>query len=92
MVLQAIIDEIKKKLIQLRQNQQILILMMKLVVPNTSAGTVNGKSGASIKEIRESTGATIQIYPKAGSDEAKNSPGHVITVGAETNANLLMSV
>lgn len=40
---------------------------MKVVVPNTSAGMVIGKSGTSIKEIRESTGANIQVYPKAGS-------------------------
>ena len=65
---------------------------MKLVVPNTSAGMVIGKSGASIKEIRESTGATIQVYPKAGSEEAKNSPERVITVGAESNQVLVDAV
>ena len=42
---------------------------MKFVVPNTSAGMVIGKNGASIKEIRETTTANIQIDPKAGSEE-----------------------
>jgi ribosomal protein S3 len=56
---------------------------MKFVVPNTSAGMVIGKNGSSIKEIRETTTANIQIYPKAGSDEAKNSVERVITIGHE---------
>ncbi|CAD5223896.1 unnamed protein product [Bursaphelenchus okinawaensis] len=65
---------------------------MKIVVPNTSAGMVIGKSGASIKEIRESTGANIQVYPKAGSEEAKQSMERVITVGAEQNQVLLDAI
>lgn len=65
---------------------------MKVVVPNTSAGMVIGKSGASIKEIRESTGANIQVYPKAGSEEAKHSVERVITVGHEQNAILLDAI
>lgn len=65
---------------------------MKLVVPNTSAGMVIGKNGASIKEIRESTGASIQVYPKAGSEEAKVSPERVITVGADTPEILIDAV
>lgn len=36
---------------------------MKFVVPNTSAGMVIGKAGASIKEIREQTTANIQVCP-----------------------------
>lgn len=65
---------------------------MKFVVPNTSAGMVIGKSGASIKEIREQTTANIQVYPKAGSEEAKQSIERVITVGHETNSVLLDAV
>ena len=34
---------------------------MKLLMPNTSAGMVIGKSGASIKEIRDATGCQIQV-------------------------------
>lgn len=35
---------------------------MKLLMPNTSAGMVIGKSGASIKEIREATNCQIQVH------------------------------
>lgn len=50
---------------------------------------VIGKNGASIKEIRETTTANIQIYPKAGSEEAKVSVERVITVGHESPDVLL---
>lgn len=65
---------------------------MKFVVPNTSAGMVIGKNGASIKEIREQTTANIQVYPKAGSEEAKQSIERVITVGHDSNEVLLDAV
>uniref|UniRef100_A0A915DDF2 K Homology domain-containing protein n=1 Tax=Ditylenchus dipsaci TaxID=166011 RepID=A0A915DDF2_9BILA len=65
---------------------------MKFVVPNTSAGMVIGKSGASIKEIREQTTANIQVYPKAGSEEAKQSSERVITLGHENNDVLMNAV
>jgi RNA-binding protein Nova len=63
---------------------------MKFIVPNTSAGMVIGKNGTSIKEIRETTTANIQIYPKAGTEEAKMSLERVITIGHEMN-DVLMS-
>ncbi|VDK58057.1 unnamed protein product, partial [Anisakis simplex] len=65
---------------------------MKLLVPNTSAGMVIGKSGARIKEIRDQTGANIQVYPKAGSQEAKVSLERVITVAAEEPDVLLNAI
>lgn len=65
---------------------------MKLLVPNTSAGMVIGKSGARIKEIRDATGANIQVYPKQGSQEAKVSQERVITIAAESKEVLLNAV
>lgn len=62
---------------------------MKLVVPNTSAGMVIGKMGARIKEIREQTGANIQVFPKAGSQEAKVSQERIITIAAEKHEILM---
>lgn len=53
---------------------------------------VIGKSGASIKEIRELTGANIQVYPKAGSEEAKQSLERIITVGSEKNDVVLDAI
>ena len=46
---------------------------MKFIVPNTSAGMVIGKSGAHIKQIRDRSGANIQVFPKSGSAEANRS-------------------
>uniref|UniRef100_A0A7E4UYM7 KH domain-containing protein n=1 Tax=Panagrellus redivivus TaxID=6233 RepID=A0A7E4UYM7_PANRE len=89
-VIAAILDRIKEKADNNGQSDAYDLKNfdrtkeMKLVVPNTSAGMVIGKSGSSIKEIRESTGASIQVYPKAGSEEAKVSPERVITVGADS--------
>lgn len=66
--------------------------MMKLLVPNTSAGMVIGKSGSNIKEIRDNTGANIQVYPKAGSAEAKTSTERVVTIGHDNREVLLDAV
>uniref|UniRef100_A0A914W0G4 K Homology domain-containing protein n=1 Tax=Plectus sambesii TaxID=2011161 RepID=A0A914W0G4_9BILA len=65
---------------------------MKLLVPNTSAGMVIGKAGARIKEIRDATGANIQVYPKQGSQEAKVSQERVITIAADDNGVLMGAV
>uniref|UniRef100_A0AC34QI19 K Homology domain-containing protein n=1 Tax=Panagrolaimus sp. JU765 TaxID=591449 RepID=A0AC34QI19_9BILA len=98
MVVQTILDRIKEKADNSGHTDPYDLKgidrskEMKLIVPNTSAGMVIGKSGASIKEIRESTGASIQVYPKAGSEEAKVSPERVITVGAENIQVLLDAV
>ena len=65
---------------------------MKLLVPKTSAGMVIGKGGARIKEIREHTGAHIQVFPKAPSPEAKVSLERVITIAAESNEVLVNGI
>uniref|UniRef100_A0AC34QHX4 K Homology domain-containing protein n=1 Tax=Panagrolaimus sp. JU765 TaxID=591449 RepID=A0AC34QHX4_9BILA len=67
MVVQTILDRIKEKADNSGHTDPYDLKgidrskEMKLIVPNTSAGMVIGKSGASIKEIRESTGASIQM-------------------------------
>ncbi|KAF8380907.1 nova-1 [Pristionchus pacificus] len=65
---------------------------MKLLMPNTSAGMVIGKSGASIKEIREATNCQIQVFPKAGTPEAKTSVERVITVAHDDLQMLMKAV
>ncbi|GMT11263.1 hypothetical protein PFISCL1PPCAC_2560, partial [Pristionchus fissidentatus] len=65
---------------------------MKLLMPNTSAGMVIGKSGASIKEIREATNCQIQVFPKAGTPEAKTSIERVITVAHDDMPMLMKAV
>ncbi|CAJ0929660.1 unnamed protein product, partial [Mesorhabditis belari] len=65
---------------------------IKLLMPNTSAGMVIGKSGASIKEIRDGCGCQIQVFPKSGSVEAKNSVERVVTVAHEDVSKLMEAV
>uniref|UniRef100_A0A8R1HJP6 K Homology domain-containing protein n=1 Tax=Caenorhabditis japonica TaxID=281687 RepID=A0A8R1HJP6_CAEJA len=64
---------------------------IKIVMPNTSAGMVIGKSGANIKDIREQFGCQIQVYPKAGSVEAKTSLERVVTVAHDELQSLLQA-
>jgi RNA-binding protein Nova len=95
MVMQAILEKIQEKIDEKCPSDQYDLKgmerskEMKLVMPNTSAGLVIGKGGNSIKEIRESAGASIQVYPKAGSEEAKISTERVITIGADSNSVLM---
>ena len=78
MVMQAILEKIQEKIDEKCPSDQYDLKgmerskEMKLVMPNTSAGLVIGKGGNSIKEIRESAGASIQVYPKAGSEVGQN--------------------
>ncbi|CAB3397861.1 unnamed protein product [Caenorhabditis bovis] len=65
---------------------------IKIVMPNTSAGMVIGKSGANIKDIREQFGCQIQVYPKAGSNEAKTSQERVVTIAHEEGGNLSKAI
>ncbi|CAI5450953.1 unnamed protein product [Caenorhabditis angaria] len=64
----------------------------KIVMPNTSAGMVIGKSGANIKDIRENIGCQIQVYPKVGSAEAQNTPERVVTVANDDDKIMLQAV
>ncbi|TKR86411.1 hypothetical protein L596_011008 [Steinernema carpocapsae] len=95
-VMEVIVEKIREKIDSSNPSDQFDLSQtqrsheMKLVVANTSAGMVIGKSGNSIKEIRESTGANIQVFPKSGSIEAKNSVERVVTVASE-DANVLIN-
>lgn len=62
---------------------------VKIVMPNTSAGLVIGKSGANIKEIREQFDCAIQVHPKAGSQEALASNERVVVIAHENQERLL---
>ncbi|CAI4231538.1 unnamed protein product [Auanema sp. JU1783] len=64
---------------------------IKIVMPNTSAGMVIGKAGANIKDIREAYGCQIQVFPKAGSPEAKNSLERVVTLAHEEHGQLILA-
>ncbi|RCN37092.1 KH domain protein [Ancylostoma caninum] len=64
---------------------------VKIVMPNTSAGMVIGKSGANIKDIRETYGCQIQVFPKAGSTEAQNSLERIVTLAHEDHSQLIQA-
>ncbi|WKY09139.1 hypothetical protein Q1695_001920 [Nippostrongylus brasiliensis] len=64
---------------------------VKIVMPNTSAGMVIGKSGANIKDIRETYGCQIQVFPKAGSAEAQSSLERIVTLAHEDHSQLLQA-
>ncbi|KAK6028666.1 KH domain protein, partial [Ostertagia ostertagi] len=64
---------------------------VKIVMPNTSAGMVIGKSGTNIKDIRETYGCQIQVFPKAGSAEAQNSLERIVTLAHEDHSQLIQA-
>lgn len=64
---------------------------VKIVMPNTSAGMVIGKSGANIKDIRETYGCQIQVFPKAGSAEAQSSLERIVTLAHEDHQQLIQA-
>ncbi|EFP03783.1 hypothetical protein CRE_28670 [Caenorhabditis remanei] len=65
---------------------------IKIVMPNTSAGMVIGKSSNNLKLIKKRFGSKVEIYPKVGSVEAKTALERVVTVAHEESAALLKSI
>ena len=53
---------------------------IKLVVPASQCGSLIGKGGSKIKEIREATGASVQV----ASDLLPNSTERAVTIGGTT--------
>ncbi|EFP00792.1 hypothetical protein CRE_21287 [Caenorhabditis remanei] len=64
---------------------------IRIMMPNSSAGIVIGKSGANMKDIRKQFGCQIKVYPKARSVKAKTSLERVVTVAHEESAALLQA-
>lgn len=54
----------------------------RLIVPNVCCGSLIGKSGSNIKELRETTGATIQV----ANDMLPNSTERSVTVAGKTDS------
>ena len=53
---------------------------MKILVPNSTAGMIIGKGGCHIKEIKEESGAYIQVSQKA---REMNLPERCITIAGQ---------
>lgn len=61
---------------------------IKLVIPNTTAGYLIGKSGATIKQIKDDTGAHVQI-----SSKQTDLPERVVTIeGDEDRRNKALNM
>ncbi|CAG5133941.1 unnamed protein product, partial [Candidula unifasciata] len=61
------------------------VIEVKVLIPNSTAGMIIGKGGSYIKQIKEESGAYVQISQK--SKEA-NLPERCITVAGEIDANM----
>ncbi|KAK5966682.1 KH domain-containing protein [Trichostrongylus colubriformis] len=60
-------------------------ITMRLIVPATQCGSLIGKSGSKIKEIREATGASIQV----ASEMLPQSTERAVTVSGTADAIIL---
>lgn len=60
-------------------------LQVKILVPNSTAGMVIGKGGNYIKQIKEESGAYIQISQKS---KETNLPERCITVAGTLNGGI----
>ena len=58
------------------------LVTLKLIVPAGQCGSLIGRGGAKIKEIREMTGATIQVAP----DVLPNSTERVVTISGNVES------
>jgi RNA-binding protein Nova len=59
---------------------------MKILIPNSTAGMIIGKAGAFIRQIKEESGAFIQLSQKAKDGSAVLSE-RVVTVLGEPEQN-----
>jgi hypothetical protein len=53
--------------------------VVRFLVPSTSCGMIIGKAGANIKHMEESSGVSVRLSPKGGSDA--NNPTAVVVSG-----------
>ncbi|XP_076442198.1 RNA-binding protein Nova-1-like isoform X3 [Babylonia areolata] len=60
------------------------VIEVKVLVPNSTAGMIIGKSGNYIKQIKEESGAYVQISQKA---KETNLPERCVTIAGEMEAN-----
>lgn len=75
----------------LQSNDQILIVCLcrsfyqaKLIVPNSTAGLIIGKGGATVKAVMEQSGAWVQLSQKP---EGINLQERVVTISGEPEQN-----
>ena len=60
-----------------------VVLQVKVLVPNSTAGMIIGKSGNYIKQIKEDSGAYVQISQKA---KEINLPERCVTIAGKEHS------
>ncbi|KAH9509199.1 RNA-binding protein Nova-1 [Bulinus truncatus] len=61
------------------------VIEVKILIPNSTAGMIIGKGGNYIKQIKEESGAYVQISQKS---KETNLPERCVTVAGELEANM----
>ncbi|XP_005106817.1 RNA-binding protein Nova-1 isoform X3 [Aplysia californica] len=61
------------------------VIEVKILIPNSTAGMIIGKGGNFIKQIKEESGAYVQISQKS---KETNLPERCVTVAGEIDANM----
>jgi len=61
------------------------VIEVKVLIPNSTAGMIIGKGGNFIKQIKEESGAYVQISQKS---KETNLPERCVTVAGEMDANM----
>ncbi|RUS78551.1 hypothetical protein EGW08_013694 [Elysia chlorotica] len=61
------------------------VIEVKVLIPNSTAGMIIGKAGNYIKQIKEESGAYVQISQKS---KETNLPERCVTVAGEMDANM----
>ncbi|XP_045187177.1 RNA-binding protein Pasilla-like isoform X3 [Mercenaria mercenaria] len=66
------------------RHRQVTVINVKILVPNSTAGMIIGKGGNYIKQIKEESGAYVQISQKS---KETNLPERCITVAGDLENN-----
>ena len=62
---------------------------MKILIPNSTAGMVIGKNGSHIREIKDNSGAYVQISQKS---KEMNLPERCITIAGNNAIKVLSDI
>lgn len=66
------------------RHRQVTVINVKILVPNSTAGMIIGKAGNYIKQIKEESGAYVQISQKS---KETNLPERCVTVAGDMDSN-----
>merc|ERR1712045_393636 len=73
---------VPERIVTVTGSTDAILKALKLIVPASQCGSLIGKGGAKIKEIREVTGASVQV----ASELLPNSTERTVTIGGSRNS------